>query len=183
MIYRGIHVLFCLHLFSARSHCNFDSSICNVFVFVRFGIVPGLSLSMTQPVTLCRIKFEIDSESMMNQDVGQWKSSYPRISPSKFVLCFPPLGNEGGAAAAAVVKKEHRGQRKADKIVVENYTNTALPQEECRGILPPSSREVTPVQEVAPQPVSPADGEEICFVSGNPFVEVTKGVIHLFKKK
>lgn len=80
--------------------------------------------------------------------------------------------------------KDHRGQRKSNKIVVESYSNKGLSnQEECRGILPPSSREVTPVQEVAPDPVCPEDGEEISFVSGNPFVEVTNGVIHLFKKK
>lgn len=83
--------------------------------------------------------------------------------------------------------KDFRGQRKTNKIVVENYSNkTILPgggQEDRYGLLPPSSREVTPVQEVPPQPVSAADGEEINFVSGNPFVEVTKGVIHLFKKK
>lgn len=89
------------------------------------------------------------------------------------------------ASEVAVVKKQFRGQRKANQIVVENYSNTSLPpsQEDCRGILPPSSREVTPVQEEAPPPVCPTDGEEISFVSGNPFVEVTKGVIHLFKKK
>lgn len=87
--------------------------------------------------------------------------------------------------AAAVVRKDFRGKRKTNKIVVENYSNKSLVgQEESKiGLLPPSSREVTPVQEVAPVPVDPADGEEICFVSGNPFVEVTKGVIHLFKKK
>lgn len=84
------------------------------------------------------------------------------------------------------VTKNFRGQRKANKIVVENYSNKAiLPggQDDCYGILPPSSREVTPVQEVAPKQIDPADGDEISFVSGNPFVEVTKGVIHLFKKK
>lgn len=87
--------------------------------------------------------------------------------------------------ATAVVKKDFRGKRKTNKIVVETYSNKSLVgQEDIKiGLLPPSSREVTPVQEVAPQPVSPADGEEISFVSGNPFVEVTKGVIHLFKKK
>lgn len=92
---------------------------------------------------------------------------------------------EGAVAATTPGPKDYRGKRKTNKIVVENYSNkSVLPgQEDCYGILPPSSREVTPVQEVPPQPVCPADGEEINFVSGNPFVEVTKGVIHLFKKK
>lgn len=80
--------------------------------------------------------------------------------------------------------KNIRGQRKTKQIVVESYSNKTLAgQEENFGILPPSSREVTPVQEVAPQQISPADADEINFFSGNPFVEVTKGVIHLFKKK
>lgn len=98
---------------------------------------------------------------------------------------MPSTAAASEVGAAATVKKQYRGQRKANQIVVENYSNTSLPrEEECRGILPPSSsREVTPVQEEAPQPVCPTDGEEISFVSGNPFVEVTKGVIHLFKKK
>lgn len=86
---------------------------------------------------------------------------------------------------AAAVPRDCRGQRQTNKIVVENYSNKAIlsGQEGNQGILPPSSREVTPVQEVPPQPISPADADEISFVSGNPFVEVTKGVIHLFKKK
>lgn len=105
---------------------------------------------------------------------------------SLFLIPFAAAAAEiDDVGAAAVVRKDFRGKRKTNKIVVENYSNKALVcQEDSKiGLLPPSSREVTPVQEVAPVTVDPADGEEICFVSGNPFVEVTKGVIHLFKKK
>lgn len=49
-----------------------------------------------------------------------------------------------------------------------------------RGVLPTSSRETTPLDEAQNPPEFP---KEISFFSGNPFVENTKGVIHLYKKK
>jgi BRCA1-associated protein len=46
--------------------------------------------------------------------------------------------------------------------------------------LPKPSREQTPLDEVQTIPEIPG---EINFFSGNPFVEVTKGILHLYKKK
>lgn len=79
-----------------------------------------------------------------------------------------------------------RGQRKPKKISIESYRNRLDSAEggsdESRGVLPKSSREQTPMDEVPPAPVQEFPGE-INFFSGNPFVEVTKGILHLFKRK
>lgn len=80
-----------------------------------------------------------------------------------------------------------RGQRKPKKITIESYRNRLLdggpaPSDEYRGILPKSSREQTPMDEVPPPAATEILGE-INFFSGNPFVEVTKGILHLFKRK
>lgn len=81
------------------------------------------------------------------------------------------------------IVKELRGQRKPKKIQIETYANTLLsedPEAADKGVLPKSSREQTPLDEV--QPVAEVPGE-INFFSGNPFVERTTGILHLFKKK
>lgn len=79
--------------------------------------------------------------------------------------------------------KDLRGQRKAKKIQIETYAN-AVTSEDCesldKGVLPKSSREQTPMDEIQPIPEVPG---EINFFSGNPFVEQTTGILHLFKKK
>lgn len=79
--------------------------------------------------------------------------------------------------------KELRGQRKAKKIQIETYANVlAEPKNTnvAKGVLPKSSREQTPLAEVQPIPEVPG---EVNFFTGNPFVEVTKGILHLYKKK
>lgn len=84
-----------------------------------------------------------------------------------------------------------RGQRKPKKISIESYRNrldssSELAGDESRhvGVLPKSSREQTPMDEIAPVPaVHQEFPGEINFFSGNPFVEVTKGILHLFKRK
>lgn len=47
------------------------------------------------------------------------------------------------------------------------------------GLLPADSRETTPFEDAA----KPADKGEIGFFSGNPFVEITKGILHLYKEE
>ena len=49
-----------------------------------------------------------------------------------------------------------------------------------KGVLPKSSREQTPLDDIQPLPEVPG---EINFFSGNPFVEKTTGILHLFKNK
>lgn len=80
--------------------------------------------------------------------------------------------------------KELRGQRKPKKIQIETYANVVATEEpdnssDC-GVLPKSSREQTPMDEV--QPIADVPGE-LNFFSGNPFVEQTTGILHLYKSK
>ncbi|XP_055546441.1 BRCA1-associated protein [Wyeomyia smithii] len=102
---------------------------------------------------------------------------------------------EAGESAGAVstehptnprLQREMRGQRKPKKITIESYRNrldsaTEAGADESRGVLPKSSREQTPMDETPPAPIPEFPGE-INFFSGNPFVEVTKGILHLYKR-
>jgi BRCA1-associated protein len=79
--------------------------------------------------------------------------------------------------------KELRGQRKPKKIQIETYANVLAADGSDvsdHGVLPKSSREQTPMDEV--QPVADVPGE-LSFFSGNPFVEQTTGILHLYKSK
>lgn len=76
------------------------------------------------------------------------------------------------------VIKEHRGNRKTSKITIESFPNKNTEDTEYPGILPTNSRETTPLED---KKVMGDSLEEINFFSGNPFVEVTKGIIHLYK--
>lgn len=80
----------------------------------------------------------------------------------------------------ARVVKEQRGQRKPREIKIETYTNRFV-EAENRGVLPKNSRENTPQEEQVPQ--TPDSLGEINFFLGNPFVEVTKGILHFYKSK
>lgn len=77
------------------------------------------------------------------------------------------------------VVRENRGQRKPRKIKIENYATADIDPEDEKGLLPSSSREVTPLSD---QPVEYC-GDDKTFFSGNPFVEVTQGIIHMYKKE
>lgn len=79
--------------------------------------------------------------------------------------------------------KEHRGQRKPKKIQIETYANVVTsddPEAADKGVLPKSSREQTPLEDVPSIPEVPG---ELTFFSGNPFVEQTTGILHLYKNK
>lgn len=123
-------------------------------------------------VSLCLLKIEIDLNNMSDDD-GNVKS-------------------EGAAnvPANSRVIREHRGQRKPKSIRIDNYTCTEMEEStENRGILPSSSRETTPMtsddgnQTGNANPEHTDDKTFFPFFSGNPFVEVTKGIIHMYKKK
>lgn len=101
--------------------------------------------------------------------------------------------SDGDIDSAGAVSTEHptnprlqrdmRGQRKPKQITIESYRNR-LDSDESRGVLPKISREQTPMDETPPLPplsVQEFPGE-IPFFSGNPFVEVTKGILHLYKR-
>lgn len=92
--------------------------------------------------------------------------------------------SEVEATASSIVTKESHGQRKPKKIQIETYANVVLGEEasEATGVLPKSSREVTPLTETSELCNENSSGE-VKFFSGNPFVEQTTGILHLYKKK
>lgn len=122
---------------------------------------------MSMLVSLCLLKIEIDQQHNMSDD-----------STNK-----DNVKSEGAANASANSRiiREHRGQRKPKSIRIDNYTCSDMEQiSEDRGILPSSSRETTPMED---NQATPDNMDDKTFFSGNPFVEVTKGIIHMYKKK
>lgn len=79
--------------------------------------------------------------------------------------------------------RKYHGQRKPRKIRIENYAAADCSEEERKGLLPVSSREATPLEDEDELTGSTEFTENKTFFSGNPFVEVTKGIIHMYKKK
>lgn len=126
---------------------------------------------MSMLVSLCLLKIEIDLNDMSDEDNRD------------------NINREGAANVPANSRliREHRGQRKPKSIRVDNYSCSEMEQStENRGILPSSSssRETTPmVMEDSQANTNPDYVVDKTFFSGNPFVEVTKGIIHMYKKK
>lgn len=86
-----------------------------------------------------------------------------------------------GAAAVCVRQNPHNDQRQPRQISVENFANQQFDgndSNETKGILPSGSRETTPMTNDDNKTI-----DEKGFFYGNPFVEVTKGIIHIYKKK
>ncbi|KAK4878245.1 hypothetical protein RN001_010751 [Aquatica leii] len=69
-----------------------------------------------------------------------------------------------------------RGQRKPKDITVETFASRLERPLEDLGILPSESRKVGQSQ------TEMDDVREIGFFSGNPFLEITKGILHLYKE-
>ncbi|CRK90903.1 CLUMA_CG004592, isoform A [Clunio marinus] len=114
-------------------------------------------------VSLCLLKIEIvrdmstEAESSTQEEAASSQQTNPR-----FV-------------------KDLRGQREPKKIQIETYANVVSFDEievSEKGVLPKSSREQTPLEDSAAIPEVPG---EINFFSGNPFVEQTTGILHLYK--
>ncbi|KAF5290128.1 hypothetical protein FQA39_LY14909 [Lamprigera yunnana] len=74
--------------------------------------------------------------------------------------------------------KNSRGQRKVKDITVETFASRLNKPSEDLGILPPDSREIGAMR----GEMMSDDVREIGFFSGNPFVEITKGILHLYKE-
>lgn len=87
------------------------------------------------------------------------------------------------------MRKERRGQRKPKKIQIETYANVLNGDDKTKGVLPKSknSREQTPLNESSTSDNTCSSVQdtpsEVKFFSGNPFVEQTNGILHLYKKK
>lgn len=85
--------------------------------------------------------------------------------------------------------RENRGKREPRSIRIENYARCDSSESAAgdRGILPVGSRESTPLDDddeaVGAGAASTCDTDNMTFFTGNPFVEMTKGIIHMYKKK
>lgn len=121
---------------------------------------------MSMLVSLCLLKIEIDLSDMSDEDNVKSEGAVNVPANSRLV-------------------REHRGQRKPKSIRIDNYTCAEMEQSsDNRGILPSSSRETTPMaSEDSQTNANPDHIDDKTFFSGNPFVEVTKGIIHMYKKK
>ncbi|XP_049768273.1 BRCA1-associated protein isoform X1 [Schistocerca cancellata] len=127
---------------------------------------------MSLPVSLCILRIELSDEFS------------DKKSDKNSGLC--------GAMAAENMKRYGRGRREMRNLTIETYSNDG--ESRPRGLIPGSeSRESTPLclPEEDSKSRRSCDSEsesaykirsQIPFVSGNPFVEVTKGILHLYKE-
>lgn len=100
------------------------------------------------------------------------------------MICTYKFVGSGGAAAAVNTRNNsNHDQRQPKEIIIESYSNNQIENlTEHKGILPCGSRETTPsATDTAAQLTDYVDDKG--FFSGNPFVEVTKGIIHIYKRK
>ncbi|KAH9638770.1 hypothetical protein HF086_002010 [Spodoptera exigua] len=90
---------------------------------------------------------------------------------------LPEMGdNPVEMEAAKEQKKKDRGARESKTITVETYASVLTGPNMDTGILPTSSRRSPPEHSMS------EDEDTISFFCGNPLVEVTKGVLHLYKE-
>ncbi|KAJ0172879.1 hypothetical protein K1T71_011055 [Dendrolimus kikuchii] len=91
---------------------------------------------------------------------------------------LPEMGdNPADMEAAKEQKKRDRGARESQTITVETYASVLSGPNTDTGILPSSLRKEPP-----PGSSISEDEDTISFFCGNPLVEVTKGVLHLYKE-
>uniref|UniRef100_A0A1E1WCY9 RING-type domain-containing protein n=2 Tax=Pectinophora gossypiella TaxID=13191 RepID=A0A1E1WCY9_PECGO len=90
---------------------------------------------------------------------------------------LPEMGdNAAENEAAKEQKKKDRGSRESKTITVETYASVLMGPNTDTGILPTSSRRSPPEDSVS------EEEDTISFFCGNPLVEVTKGILHLYKE-
>ncbi|KAF9810668.1 hypothetical protein SFRURICE_021121 [Spodoptera frugiperda] len=90
---------------------------------------------------------------------------------------LPEMGdNPAEMEAAKEQKKKDRGARESKTITVETYASVLTGPNTDTGILPTSSRRSPPENSMS------EEDDTISFFCGNPLVEVTKGVLHLYKE-
>ncbi|KAM3956792.1 BRCA1-associated protein [Aphomia sociella] len=104
-------------------------------------------------ISLCVLRIEIDEE-------------------------LPEMGdNPTEIEAAKEQKKRDRGARESKTITVETYASVLTGPNTDIGLLPTSSRRSPPEGSSISE-----DDDTISFFCGNPLVEVTKGILHLYKE-
>lgn len=86
-----------------------------------------------------------------------------------------------GAEALDSTSKSAKDKRNPHDITVETYPSRLESPRGDWGLLPEHSRETTSVKDKETAVVE--DTDEIGFFSGNPFVEITKGILHLYKEE
>lgn len=83
-------------------------------------------------------------------------------------------------------RERDRGLRNTNEVVIETYVNNEMSNlPKTKGILPASSCEVTPIDfndNISGNGTPSEFPREITVFSGNPFAEVTQGILHLYKK-
>lgn len=89
------------------------------------------------------------------------------------MMCNQPKTGAEGLDTNDKIKRNVRD------ITVETFPSRLESPRDDWGLLPAHSREMTPLTDSDPL----ADKKEIGFFSGNPFVELTKGVLHLYKEE
>ncbi|XP_066149173.1 BRCA1-associated protein isoform X1 [Euwallacea fornicatus] len=92
-----------------------------------------------------------------------------------------PSESQGAEAKAPDSKLKCKTEKLLHSITVETFPSNLENHRDDWGLLPVSSREQTPMTEKDPVELAEDKGE-IGFFSGNPFVEVTKGILHLYKE-
>lgn len=145
-------------------------------------------------ISLCHLKIEIDKSIKMDDNsefafalfnLRRRTSGRNNFSTLGLLFHFHFIwvwaGSEGAAAPISVRTNPNHDQRQPKKITVESFSNNQLESCENKGILPSGSRETTPMAAETMQLAEYVD--EKGFFSGNPFVEVTKGIIHIYKRK
>ncbi|KAL1453831.1 hypothetical protein WDU94_010142 [Cyamophila willieti] len=107
---------------------------------------------MTGEVSLCRLRFEIEEDEYFRR--------FPESKMDKNSKNFPfPL------------KKSSRGKREMKDLKVETFPMDSGAEKKKETFEP-----------LFPSSIPHEGEEEINFVSGNPFVEITKGILHLYKE-
>lgn len=110
-------------------------------------------------VSICHLRLELASPvPPLQQDINFRSNHWTAMPKSK-----APAPTKSEAAMAA-----ERGQRRMEEVVVETYASKAATSSSS------SSREASA------QPQTTAT-EPLAFFSGNPFVEKTEGILHLYK--
>lgn len=97
---------------------------------------------------------------------------------SKCVLRLEVDANVEGAESMDRAETTTRGQRTPQEISVETFPSKLETPREDWGLVPVHSRQAT----VSESDVVTEERSEIGFFSGNPFVEITKGILHLYKE-
>ncbi len=146
-------------------------------------------------VTFCAIQLEVA------EDAPDVDLRFSRGKSLEDVFKTLDLANWSEPSKAMSSRKKSRGRRQMAEVTVQTFTGDDLgaAKEEASATASgaeavaatkgeeskKSSKESTPASTASSKDSSAKDGSDsgcLNFVSGNPFVEVTKGVLHLYKE-